>query len=223
MCSFSCIYWAILFVCGGYVAISFVIGEIIDIGEDVSHVFDSFGDSVGDALSPLGDVFDGLFGGVDTAEIDTGEFEMPEVGDVDVDHEISTSGPSPFSLRTICMFGTGFGAGGLIGTGFNLSPILTLIPASGFGLFGAVVMFLILRFLYGEQGTTSIQPKDYVGLIGRVTVSLPERKPGQVALVVKGQRMNVPARAENFQPIPSQTEVEVISMEGGTAIVKEIK
>ncbi|MCJ7792660.1 MAG: NfeD family protein [Candidatus Marinimicrobia bacterium] len=221
MCNLSCLYWTILFVCGGFIGVTFIVGELFDFGEDVGHAIENIGDSFGDAFGNISDVFEGIFGGADTAEVDTNGFEMPEIGDID--HEISPTGPSPFSLRTICMFGVGFGAGGLIGTGLNWSPPLTLIPATGGGSFCAVVMFLFLRFLYGEQGTTSIQPKDYVGLIGRVTVSLPERKPGQVALVVKGQRMNVPARAENFQPIPSQTEVEVISMEGGTAIVKEIK
>jgi len=223
MCNLSCLYWTLLVVCGGFIGVTFIVGELFDFGEDVGNAIENVGDSFGDAFGHFGDVFEGIFGGADASDIDAdiGGFEAPEIGDVD--HEISSTGPSPFSLRTICMFGVGFGGGGLIGTGLNLSPPLTLIPATGVGSLSAVVMFLFLRFLYGEQGTTSIQPKDYVGLIGRVIVSLPERKPGQVALVVKGQRMNVPARAVNHQPISSQTEVEVISMEGGTAIVKKIE
>jgi membrane protein implicated in regulation of membrane protease activity len=207
---------------GGYIALTFIVGELVDFGEDAGHAIEGVGDSTAEALGSLGDILEGLFGGAEAAGADIGEIEVPEIGEIGLEHEIEGVGPSPFSLRTVAMFGAGFGAGGLIGVGFGLPDPLTLVPASGVGLVTSAMMWLFLRFLYAEQRSTSIQAPDYIGLIGRVTITIPEGKPGQVALVVRGQRMNVPARSEDGSPISAHTQVEVLSMEGGMIIVKEI-
>ncbi len=215
----TCFYLSLIVIAGGYIAFSFIVGELIDFGEDVGHAVEGVSDSVAGALDSLGHAIDGVLGG---AEADVGEIAAPEIGEIGLEHEIEGAGPSPFSLRTVAMFAVGFGAGGLIGQGLGLSDPLTLVPAGGVGLVTGALMWAFLRFLYAEQASTSIQAADYVGLVGRVTVSIPSGKPGQVALVVRGQRMNVPARSEDGSPIPGQVQVEVLSMEGGMAIVKEL-
>jgi hypothetical protein len=45
---------------------------------------------------------------------------------------------------------------------------------------------------------------------------------GRVALVVKGQRINVPARSENGCAIRAHAEVEVLAKEGATVVVREL-
>jgi hypothetical protein len=197
----TCFYLALIIIAGGYIAFSFIVGELVDFGEHAG--LDSFGHAI-----------EGIFGGAEGVDAD--------IGEIGLEHEIEGVGPSPFSLRTIAMFAVGFGAGGLIGLGLGLPDPLTLVPASGVGLMTAIPMWLFLRFLYAEQASTSIQPPDYVGLIGRVTVSVPEGKPGQVALIVRGQRMNVPARSEDGSPIRAQAQVQVLSMQEGMVIVKEL-
>jgi membrane protein implicated in regulation of membrane protease activity len=209
-----CFYIALIVIGGGYIALTFIVGELFDFGEDVGHAIEGVSDSAAEALGHLGDVLEGTLGGAEAAGTD--------IGEIGLEHEIEGVGPSPFSLRTVAMFAVGFGAGGLIGEGLGLPDSLTLIPASGVGLATAAMMWLFLRFLYAEQRSTSIQAPDYIGLIGRVTITIPEGRPGQVALVVRGQRMNVPARSEDGSRIPAQTQVEVLSMEGGMVIVKEL-
>ncbi len=197
----TCFYLALIIIAGGYIAFSFIVGELIDFGEHAGL------DSVGHAI-------EGVFGGAEAADAD--------IGEIGLEHEIEGAEVSPFSLRTVAMFVAGFGAGGLIGQGLGIPDPLTLVPALGLGLATAIPMWLFLRFLYGEQASTSIQATDYIGLIGRVTVSIPKGRLGQVALIVRGQRMNVPARSEDGSPIRAQAQVEVLSMEGGMVIVKEL-
>jgi membrane protein implicated in regulation of membrane protease activity len=213
----TCFYLSLLIIGGGYIAITFFVGELVDFGADAGHALEGVSDSVAEAIGSLGDVLDGALGGADAADVDVGDIDLPEIG---LEHEVE--GPSPFSLRTVAMFAVGFGAGGLIGKGLGLSDALSLVLASGVALVTASVMWLFLRFLYGEQGSTSIQAPDYVGLVGRVIIAIPQGRPGQVALIVKGQRMNVPARSEDGSPIPAHTEVEVLGMEGGMVVVKRL-
>jgi membrane protein implicated in regulation of membrane protease activity len=214
----TCFYISLLILGGGYIALTFIVGELLDFGEDVGQAMEGVSDSVGEALGSLGDALEGVLGGPEAADV--GGIELPEVGEIGLEHEVE--GPSPFSLRVVAMFAVGFGAGGLIGKGLGVSDALSLVPASGVAVLTAAVMWVFLRFLYGEQGSTSIQAADYVGLVGRVIIALPQDRPGQVALVVKGQRINAPARSEDGSPIRAQAAVEVLGAEGGTVVVKEI-
>jgi membrane protein implicated in regulation of membrane protease activity len=215
----TCFYFALVIIGGGYIAITFIIGELVDFGEGVGHALEGVGDSAAEALSGLGDVLEGVLGGAEAVDVGIPDIDVPEIGDIGLEHDVE--GPSPFSLRTVAMFAVGFGTGGLIGQGLGLPDPLSLVPATGVALATSTVMWLFLRFLYGEQRTTSIQAPDYLGLVGRVIIAIPEGRPGQVALIVKGQRRNAPARSEDGSHIAAQEQVEVVSMEGGMVIVKE--
>jgi membrane protein implicated in regulation of membrane protease activity len=216
----TCFYLSLLILGGGYIAITFIVGELVDFGEGVAHAIEGLGGGVAQALGSLGDVLEGVLGGAEAAGIDVGEIDLPDIGEMDLHPEVE--GPSPFSLRTLSMFAVGFGAGGLMGKGLGMSDPVSLVPAGGMALAGAATMWLCLRFLYGAQGTSSIQATDYLGLVGRVIIAIPEGRSGQVALIVKGQRMNVPARSEDGFPVSVHTEVEVLGKEGGTVVVRKL-
>jgi membrane protein implicated in regulation of membrane protease activity len=197
-----CLYWFLVAIGGGYFILSFIVGEIADLGES--------------AFEGVSHSLEGVFNGV---------LGAPEAGDVDFIDALSADtefdvGPSPFSCRTILMFAAGFGAGGLIGNGIGLSEPLTLIPAFGFGVFAGVMSWLVLKFLYGEQGSTTIEPSDYIGLVGRISVPVPEDRLGQVMLDVKMQKKRMPARSESGEPIAVNAQVEIVSAEGGVLIVR---
>jgi membrane protein implicated in regulation of membrane protease activity len=214
----TCFYFALLIIGGGYIGVTFIIGELVDVGGDIGHAVEGVSDSAAEALSSVGDALEGIFGGAEAGSVDIPALELPEIGDIGLEHEVE--GPSPFSLRTVAMFAVGFGAGGLIGQGLGLRDPLSLVPATGVALATSATMWLFLRFLYGEQRSTSIQAIDYMGLVGRVIIAIPKGRPGQVALVVKGQRMNLPACSEDGSPIAAQKQVEVVSMEGGMVVVR---
>ncbi len=197
-----CLYWFLVGIGGGYIVLSFMIGEIADLGESV---FEGLSHSIEG-------IFEGVFGAAEATDI-----SMIDALAVDAEFDV---GPSPFSFRTILMFAAGFGAGGLIGNGIGLSEPLTLIPAFGFGVFAGTLSWLFIRFLFREQATTTIRPSDYIGLVGRITIPIPEGKLGQVMLHIKMQKKQMPARSEGGAPISSHTQVEIVSTEGGVLIVR---
>lgn len=203
------LYWLLVIVGGTFFFVTFVLGELFEFGSDF---FDGISDSIGGAVDAIG----GIFEGADAADL---EIALPDAGDLDFDVD---AGPSPFSFRTMTMFASGFGAGGLVGIGMGLTEAQSLIPAFGIGVVLGFATFQFLRFFYSEQGGTQIQPTDYEGLMGLVTTSIPRNRRGVVMVEVKLQKKNMSARSEDGSPIPAQTQVQVVSMEGGTLIVKKL-
>ena len=123
----TCFYLSLLLFGGGYIALTFVVGELVDFGADFGHAVEGVSDSVAEALGSLGDALESVLGSAEAADV--GHLELPEIGEIGLEHDVE--GPSPFSLRTVAMFGVGFGAGGLIGKGLGMSDPLSLVPASG--------------------------------------------------------------------------------------------
>ena len=216
----TCFYLSLLILGGGYIAITFIVGELVDLGEGVAHAIEGLGGGLAEALGSLGDVLEGALGGAEAVGVDVGDIDLPDIGVIELEHEVE--GPSAFSLRTLAMFAVGFGAGGLLGKGLGMSDPVSLVPAGGMAFAGAATMWLCLRFLYGAQGSSSIQATDYLGLVGRVIIAIPAGRPGQVSLIVKGQRMNIAARSEDGLPVRAHAEVEVLGKDGGTVVVREL-
>jgi membrane protein implicated in regulation of membrane protease activity len=202
-------YLALIVICGGFTLVSFVLGAIADFADDV-------GNSIEGAVHSVSDSVGGLLGG-------HGDVDLSGAGGHDVAADAGDGvTPSPFSLRTITMFLMGFGGGGLIAKGAGVSDELSLVPATLTGVLMASLMYLFLRYLYGSVGTTMSQPSDYVGLIGRVTVSVPEGGQGTVSLTVKGQTANTACVSADSTAIPFGSEIYVVSYAGGVASVKRL-
>jgi hypothetical protein len=185
-------YFILLFGFGAFVVITFIFGEIFEFG---GHVLDG-----------IGHVFDGISGAHDASILDAAG------GDGSVAH--------PLGFRTISAFGAGFGAGGLIGLGLGMSEQTSLLPATGVGLAMAGAMWAFLEYITTQQGTTSIEPRDYYNLIARVSTSIPGKGMGQVSVTIKGEIKDIPAISSSGATIPTQTQVYIESMEGGVATVK---
>lgn len=201
-----------------YLAAAFILGEIFDF---VGHLADGIthaGDSI---LEGIGNFVEGFFNNLesDPTHLDAPDFS-PGTG---MDHEIGETRPSIFSFRVLVTFLTGIGAGGLIGYGMGLPEVLTLIPALGFGVLGAVMMFYVLKALYSGQVKGTSSTGDYVGVIGVVSTSIPEDGSGGVDVTVRLVKKTLPAVSKSGRPIPLGTEVYVDSIqEGGIAVVNEV-
>jgi membrane protein implicated in regulation of membrane protease activity len=199
----SCIYWFFALTGGIYIIFTFMVGELADFGHGL---IDGIGNHIEGYL-------EGAIQGI------TGHFIDIDFGGHHVDVR---NGPGPFSFRTLVMFATGFGAGGLLGYGLGLTDLFTLIPAFGSGIVMGVVAYLLLRYLYKAQGSTDISQNDYIGLKGVVITTIPENGLGQVGVTVKLHRKNVAAKSKDGSLIPHQTKVFITqAQEGGVFIVEK--
>lgn len=197
----KCIYTVLLIFGGGYISISYFVGEIHDWGE---NLLEGMGEATEHLLEGLSD-----FLGMDV-DLDFGHTH------IHVD-----TGPGPFSIRTLLFFGTGFGAGGLIGYALGWSDFTTLIPAFGTGLILAFFAYLILRLMWKGQGTTNIDRTDYVGLMGTVVITIPEGGKGQIKTEIMLHKKLLSAKSHDGGLIPSGTNIFIIQIdEGGTCIVR---
>jgi hypothetical protein len=136
--------------------------------------------------------------------------------DFDIDH----GGPGILSSRVISVFITAFGAFGAIATNNGLSPG----PASGVGLgsgllFGGVI-YMFLRFLYGQQATSEVLASDLVGQIARVIIGIPANGVGQVRCRIGEELVDKIAQSRDGLAIAENTPVQIEEVLGETVIVK---
>ncbi len=141
--------------------------------------------------------------------------------DHEVDHDFD-GGPSFFSPRVLSVFITAFGGAGAIATYYGLSTL----PASGIGLasggvFGAMI-YAFARFLYGQQATTEVKTRDFVGLTARVVVGIPKDGVGQIRCQVGEEMVDKIARSDDGKAIAENTPVRVEQVLGEMVIVKRV-
>jgi hypothetical protein len=103
----------------------------------------------------------------------------------------------------------------------NLAMSLTLLLASGGGVVVAgVLMLLIGRIFAGSEGSTELDVADRTGMLGRVSITIPEQGLGEVIYTSPGGlRKSIPARGHNHQRLERDLEVVVIDFQQGIAEV----
>jgi membrane protein implicated in regulation of membrane protease activity len=143
--------------------------------------------------------------------------------DGDQDHDVGhDAGPSPFSLRVISMFLTGFGATGAVamasGLKYPASSALGLVMGALMGF----AAFKLIQFFMRQQASSTVADDDMVGIVGEVSVAIPKGGVGQVGLTVKGQRRYPSARATGEAAIEEGTAVKVVHAAGNTVTVERV-
>jgi hypothetical protein len=136
------------------------------------------------------------------------------------DHDLSHGGPGFLSTRVLSVFVTAFGGFGAIGTYYGLG----VVPSSGVGLVSGVVfaapIYLLARFLYGQQASTDVHESDLVGIQARVIVGIPAGGVGQVRCRVGEQLVDKIARAADGAAIAENTAVKIETVLGETVVVR---
>jgi membrane protein implicated in regulation of membrane protease activity len=151
-----------------------------------------------------------LFGGEADHGLDHG---------VDHGHD---AGPSWFSTRVIAMFLTGFGATGAIASSYGLSYPLSAGLGVATGLIVGYAGFQLIHFFMRQQASSTVEETDMVGLLGTVTVSIPQNGLGQVVLEVKGRRVFPSARACSDAVIEEGTQVKIVRSAGSQVVVERL-
>lgn len=145
--------------------------------------------------------------------------------DHDIDHEYGQHGPSFLSIKMVAAYLTGFGGGGWIAREeYNQPPLICLIS----GIFGAIVVgviaYYIIRLFLSQQTKSGIAKiADFIGCAGVISTSIPkgESKVGQILCTVKGSQKYYTAVSHNGKEINKGTEVVIVEMKDGKAVVKK--
>ena len=130
-------------------------------------------------------------------------------------------GPSPFSLSTIMIFFTWFGAAGYIARvwGALAVPLVLAIAALAGLVGGALVWLFLAKFLW--RGERVLDPAAYEvhGTLARVTSPIRPHGTGEIVYTIDGKRRVDGARAVEGVAIPLGAEVAIVRYEGGLAWV----
>jgi hypothetical protein len=131
-----------------------------------------------------------------------------------------------FSLRNLTYFLFVFGA---VGSGLALirggNPGLSgLLLSSGAGLAVAAVVHRVFGYLRRTDSSEVASDRALVGQLARVTLPVGPEGIGKIELSFGGQRVELLARPfgaepEDLQPIANGSEVVIVEMSAGTAMV----
>jgi hypothetical protein len=137
--------------------------------------------------------------------------------DIDFDH----GGPGILSSRVIAVFITAFGAFGAIAVNNGMSPGAASGVGAGSGVVFGGLIYMFLRFLYGQQASSDVLASDLVGQTGRVIIGIPANGVGQVRVRIGEELVDKIAQARDGLAIPENSAVKIDEVLGETVIVKK--
>jgi membrane protein implicated in regulation of membrane protease activity len=179
-------------------------GHDMDMGHDVDvgHDFDAGHDVGGDA-----DV------GVETGDVAHGV--SPEI-----DHRRK---PGKLSLRSLLLFGVGFGAGGAIAATLGIHVVFSSIIGALCGIIFAGLGWHVFNFVYVEGPSNITTLNSLVGKTAKVTIRIPGGKEiGEVRIEdASGGEIYLPAMNLEGSELQIGEEVTIHQIEGRTVIVWE--
>jgi membrane protein implicated in regulation of membrane protease activity len=127
-----------------------------------------------------------------------------------------------FNVSSLLAFITWFGGVGYLarnGLGWHWSISLALAIVGGVAA-GWLVLWFVRKVLRSPQ--EALDPRDFerVGVLARVTSSIREGGVGEIVWELRGSRMVTSARSAGAMPIARGTEVLILRVERGMAIVE---
>ncbi len=126
---------------------------------------------------------------------------------------------NPFSVG---LFLLGFGLFGYFFHNLtNVGATLTLVLAVASGIVLAILLlFLVSRIFANAEGTTELDVVDRTGMLGRVSLTIPEKGLGEIIYTTpSGLHKSIPARGLNNQRVERDQEVVVVNYQHGVAEV----
>lgn len=140
--------------------------------------------------------------------------------DHDGDHEGgSEPSVSIFSTKVIGTFVMGFGAAGFVASYYGCNWLSASLVGLGFGVLLGLVMYAVLRLIYGQQSTSMVRPAEFVGRFGVVTTSIDAGSVGSVDVSCGDQTKNYLARGVQGQAFQKGDRVKVVEYVAGEMLV----
>ncbi len=127
-----------------------------------------------------------------------------------------------FNPTTVVFFLVGFGfIGYVFHNTTNLILPFTLVLAALGGAVVALLILLLLSRIFGDTDvSTELDVSDRTGLLGKVSITIPENGLGEVIYTSPGgMRKSIPARSTDARRIERDQEVVVVNYQHGIAEV----
>jgi membrane protein implicated in regulation of membrane protease activity len=174
---------------------------------------------VGLGFALISALLSGLFGGADGG-VDAGG---AHAGGADHGAGHGHHHLSPWSPLVIAMVLVSFGGIGMIcRNALGLAPAVQIPVAAGGAIgVGALVSWLVGKFLYTLQVSSDVKLADLVGREAEVTIAIPPDGMGQIAYIAGGRYTSVAASADNTA-IPQGSVVKISNIVGNTFYVERI-
>ncbi len=160
-----------------------------------------------------------LFGFGDDLDVE-GDVDIPDgeldFDDVDISHSV---GLNLLSMRAINGFFGGFGWTGVILIENEYSVFTSVLAGAVVGTSFALVVALVMRFMYSLSESGTLDYKHAIGKQGKVYLSIPAGKtrPGSVQIPLQGRLITIPAYSEN--DIPASSRVTVTELFDSTSVL----
>ena len=139
-----------------------------------------------------------------------------------IDHDAGHA-VSLFSVKVIGSFIMGFGAGGAIAAYYGMGSLPASFVGLAVGFLMGLLMYWVMRLIYGQQSTSVVNTSTAVGEIGTVTVPIGRNGTGEVALTLYGQHRSFLASSADTNAIPKGRQVRVVQTTGSQLIVREVE
>lgn len=124
------------------------------------------------------------------------------------------AGPGVTAAVGAALTAVGFG-GALLANPLGL--VVGTLAGAALGLAVGVATFLLVRLALGQEPERAPSSNDLIGVFGTVVGAVPAGGYGQVALTVRGSRLQVSARSE--EPLAAGRSVYVTEVLSATAVV----
>lgn len=170
----------------------------------------------------LGGFFFGLLFTVGVLVLGVADIGIDSDTDVDADHGGDGFFNGMFNISSLLAFITWTGGVGYIArNGLGLWTWAAVLTGLVGGVAGAaIVAWVFMNVL--KKGGEGMNPADWnvVGVLGRVTSSIRSNGYGEIVYEQNGLRQVASAKASGEQAIPRDTEVVVLRIERGVAVVE---
>lgn len=129
---------------------------------------------------------------------------------------------SYINLTSVALFLFGFGFFGYFFHNATelVIALVFLLALGGGAVISACLLLLFNRLLLSSEGSTELDVADRTGMLGKVSLTIPEKGIGEVIYTSPGgMRKSIPARGLESQRLERDQEVVVVNYKGGVAEV----
>ncbi len=181
---------------------------LVGMGQDADFSADGDVSDIGDAEigDAIDDAIDGVFGNNDITE-------APD--------SFGLEGLRILTVRGIISFLVVFGWVGIVLTSAKVPLLITVPVAAICGFFMMVLLAFLMKLVLKLRSDGNIDIRNAIGTAGKVYLTIPAKRSGEgkVQLMLQGSFVEQNAVTDDEEPIPTGSEVVVVSVSGATTLV----